>query len=108
MAHKLKKDKLFCITDAVTETNKGPYKHKNSGSFYSNNGKLSGSNITMPKSFKNLIEKVGLSVQESIDMCSNIPIEVIKGVSSQIKLKKGNFARFNILDFKYNLVKSIS
>ena len=61
----------------------------------------------MPKSFKNLIEKVGLSVQESIDMCSNIPIEVIKGVSSQIKLKKGNFARFNILDFNYNLVKSI-
>ena len=56
---------------------------------------------------KNLIEKVGLSVQESIDMCSNIPIEVIKGVSSQIKLKKGNFARFNILDFNYNLVKSI-
>ena len=107
MAHKLKKDKLFCITDAVTETNKGPYKHKNSGLFYSNNGKLSGSNITMPKSFKNLIEKVGLSVQESIDMCSNIPIEVIKGVSSQIKLKKGNFARFNILDFNYNLVKSI-
>ena len=107
MAHKLKKDKLFCITDAVTETNKGPYKHKNSGYFYSNNGELSGSCITMPKSFKNLIEKVGLSVQESIDMCSNIPLKVIKGVTSDIKLKKGNFARFNILDFKYNLVKSI-
>ena len=107
MAHKLKKDKLFCITDAVTETNKGPYKHKNSGYFYSNNGELSGSYITMPKSFKNLIEKVGLSVQESIDMCSNIPLKVIKGVTSDIKLKKGNFARFNILDFKYNLVKSI-
>ena len=61
----------------------------------------------MTKEPKNLIEKVGLSVQESIDMCSNIPIEVIKGVSSQIKLKKGNFARFNILDFNYNLVKSI-
>ena len=107
MAHKLKKDKLFCITDAVTETNKGPYKHTKSGSFYSNNGELSGSSTTMPKSFKNLIEKVGLSVQESIDMCSNIPREVINGFVSDIKLKKGNFARFNILDYKYNLVKSV-
>ena len=106
-AHKLKKNKLFCITDAVAETIKGPYQHKKSGSFFYNNGVLSGSCITMPKSFKNLIDKVGLSVQESINMCSNIPIEVLKGVSSQIKLKKGNFARFNILDFNYNLVKSI-
>ena len=107
LAYKLKKDKLFCITDAVTETNKGPYQHKKSGSFYSNNGALSGSCITMPQTFKNLIEKVGLSVQESINMCSNSPSQVIKKLASKTKLKIGNTARFNILDFKHNLIKSV-
>ena len=108
LAYKLKKDKLFCITDAVTQTNKGPYQHKKSGAFYSINGALSGSCITMPQTFKNLIEKVGLSVQESINMCSNTPFQVIKKLESKIKLKTGNAARFNILDFEYNLVKSVS
>jgi len=107
LAYKLKKDKLFCITDAVTETNKGPYRHKKSGPFYSNNGALSGSCITMPQTFKNLIEKVGLSVQESINMCSNSPSQVIKKLLSKTKLKTGNPARFNILDFKHNLIKSV-
>ncbi len=47
IAHKLKKDKLFCITDAVTETNKGPYKHKNSGLFYVSEDNYS-SSLGMP------------------------------------------------------------
>jgi len=106
-AHKLKKDKLFCITDAVTETNNGPYQHKKSGSFFSNNGALSGSCITMPKTFKNLIDKVGLSVQESINMCSSIPGQVVKKVKDKTKLKIGKAARFNILDNKFNLIRSV-
>ena len=106
-AHKLKKDKLFCITDAVAETIKGPYQHKKSESFFSNNGILSGSCITMPKSFKNLIDKVGLSVQESINMCSNIPSQVVKKAKDKTKLKIGKAARFNILDNKFNLIRSV-
>jgi len=107
VAHKLKKDKLFCITDAVTETKKGPYQHKKTGSFYSRNGALSGSCITMPKTFKNLIDKVGLSVQESINMCSNIPGEVVNKVKDRTKLKIGKAARFNILENNFNLIRSV-
>lgn len=77
IAKEVMKDRLFVITDAVTDTEIGGYKHKLAGDKYEADGILSGSALTMGKSVKNLVEKVGLSAEESIRMCSTYPAKVI-------------------------------
>ena len=105
LAHQLKKNKLFCITDAVTESNKGEYVHKLEGEIYKNKGVLSGSSITMLQSFKNLIQKVGLSVSDAVKMCCYTPSKVISPKIKINQLEINSYCTFNILDKNYNLIK---
>ena len=105
LAHKIKKNKLFCITDAVTESNKGEYVHKLEGEIYKNKGVLSGSSITMLQSFKNLIQKVGLSVSDAVKMCCYTPSKVISPKIKINQLEINSYCTFNILDENYNLIK---
>tara|TARA_B110000116_G_C16791499_1_gene564087 strand:+ start:2022 stop:3155 length:1134 start_codon:yes stop_codon:yes gene_type:complete len=105
LAHTLKKDKLFCITDSVTESSKGDYIHKLNGEVYENNGVLSGSSITMHKSFKNLIEKVGLSISEAVNMCCITPGKVIEKTYKVSSLELNSNSPFNILDTNLEIVK---
>ena len=106
LAYKLKKNKLFCITDSVTENNKSVYKHKKNKNYYTNNGILSGSSISMAKSFKNLIQKAGLTVSQSVEMCCITPQKVLTTTSLIFKIEAGYQAKFNIIDEKFNLIES--
>ncbi len=105
-AFSLKKDKLFSITDAVTESSKGEYTHKLKGEIYQNNGILSGSSITMHESFKNLIQKVGLSFNDAVNMCCSTPSKIIRKKILIPPLDKKNNYSYNILDKDYNLIKN--
>ena len=58
-AKKIMGDRLFCITDAVTTTSTGFYKHVLVGDKYESGGTLSGSALTQLKSVQNLVEHVG-------------------------------------------------
>src|ERR1700744_3055644 len=70
-------DKLFFITDAVTATNEGAYKHKFTGDRYvMPDGTLSGSCLTMLKAVQNGVEQAGISLAEAINMASLYPAQL--------------------------------
>jgi N-acetylglucosamine-6-phosphate deacetylase len=77
IAKKLMKERLFAITDAVTETTIGPYQHYRNGDKYESNGILSGSAISMYQAFRNLINKAGIQIEEAQRMCSLYPAKAI-------------------------------
>lgn len=90
IAKKIMGERLFCITDAVTNTLSGKYQHQLVGDKYENNGTLSGSSLTQLKSVNNLIEKVGIDLGEAICMCSTYPAQVMKkeNISGTIEVNK--------------------
>jgi N-acetylglucosamine-6-phosphate deacetylase len=77
IAKKIMGDRLFAITDAVTETRTGPYQHQLAADKYECNGVLSGSALSMHKAFKNLIEYAGIEIEEALRMCSLYPARVL-------------------------------
>lgn len=79
IAKKVMGERLFLITDAVTENTSGVYQHRPQGDKYVvTDGTLSGSALTMLKAVQNCIDKVGLSLEESLRMASLYPAQVLK------------------------------
>ncbi|GEO09722.1 N-acetylglucosamine-6-phosphate deacetylase [Segetibacter aerophilus] len=78
IAKKIMQQKLFFITDAVTETNEGYYPHTLVGDKYESNGILSGSALTMAKCVSNAVEEVGIELSEALRMASLYPAQVMK------------------------------
>ena len=96
--------KLFLITDAVTESNKGAYQHKFTGDRYTMpDGTLSGSCLTMLKAIENCVEKVNISLDEALRMGSTYPAQLIKD-SARGLLKAGYKADIIVFDknFKHH------
>lgn len=106
IAKKVMKDRLFFITDAVTETNKGPYPHQPDGDKYVSNGILSGSALTMAKSVKNCVEKAGIELSEALRMASLYPARVMKLDEELGKIAKGYKAEFVVMDDNLEVVES--
>lgn len=94
IAKKVMKDRLFFITDAVTQTNEGPYPHQLEGDKYVSNGILSGSALTMAKCVKNSVEKAGIELSEALRMASLYPAKVMKLDNQLGKIAKGYKAAF--------------
>jgi len=93
IAKKIMKERLFVITDAVTETSEGLYPHHLAGDKYESNGILSGSALTMMKSVKNLVQHCDIELDEAIRMCSLYPAQVL-GLDNLGKIEKGYKASF--------------
>ncbi|WP_411272786.1 N-acetylglucosamine-6-phosphate deacetylase [Daejeonella sp.] len=73
-------NRLFLITDAVTEANEGIYQHVFTGEKYTMpDGTLSGSCLTMLKAVENCVTKVGITLEEALRMGSTYPAELLKG-----------------------------
>ena len=71
IAKKIMGNRLFLITDAVTENTEGVYQHRLQGDKYIvPDGTLSGSALTMLKAVKICIEKLHLSLEESLRMAN--------------------------------------
>ena len=90
IAKKLMNERLFCITDAVTTTTTGLYKHELVNDKYECNGVLSGSALTQIKSVNNLVQEVGIELGEAICMCSVYPAQVMhkEEMSGTIEVNK--------------------
>ncbi|QQL49253.1 N-acetylglucosamine-6-phosphate deacetylase [Mucilaginibacter ginkgonis] len=70
-------NKLFLITDAVTETNEGVYKHRLiDGKYVMPDGTLSGSSLTMLKAVQNCVEYAYIDLAEAINMASLYPAQL--------------------------------
>ncbi len=77
LAKKLKGDRLFLITDAVTNDVSGPYFFfQKDGRFTNDAGILSGSSLTMQQAVKNCVEKVHIPLDEAIRMATMYPAKV--------------------------------
>ena len=93
------KERIFLITDAVTESLKGLYSHRLDGNKYViADGTLSGSALTMLKAVQNCVEKVGIPLEEALRMGSLYPARVI-GLDNQLgRIAKGYSADFIVLN----------
>jgi len=107
VAKKLMGERLFTITDSVTETSQGYYQHVFEGDKYTSNGILSGSSLTMAKAVYNLVHHVGIALPEALRMCSLYPARVIN-ISERVGLiREGYLARMAVLDNDFNVIKLI-
>ena len=77
LAKKLKGDRLFLITDAVTNDVSGPYFFsQTNGRFTNDAGTLSGSSLTMQQAIQNCVEKANIPLEEAIRMATIYPAQV--------------------------------
>jgi N-acetylglucosamine-6-phosphate deacetylase len=90
-------DRLFAITDAVTETHEGPYQHQAADNRYESSGVLSGSSLTMLKALNNLIKMGAIEPAEALRMCSLYPARAL-GLDNRLgKLEPGYEAHWTAL-----------
>jgi N-acetylglucosamine-6-phosphate deacetylase len=108
ISKKMMGERLFFITDAVTAIDEGYYKHVFQGNRYTlPDGTLSGSCMTMMSTFKNAVVHAGISVEESLKMCSAYPAGLLKDPVLG-KIQVGQYADFNIINKKsLELVSSV-
>lgn len=78
IAKKMMGERLFAITDAVTETDTGPYRHQLVDDKYECNGVLSGSALSMHQAFLNLVHHAHIEVDEALRMCTSYPAKVLR------------------------------
>ena len=108
IAKSIMKERLFVITDAVTETNEGHYRHQLNGDKYECNGVLSGSALTMHSSFINLVKKAGIEAEEALRMCSLYPAQVIKADHIYGKIAPGYAAQFVVINKELELMEMVT
>lgn len=108
IAKQAMKERLFVITDAVTETSQGDYQHYLAGDKYEAANILSGSALTMDKALQNLVHHVGIEMGEALRMCSLYPAKVI-GLQNELgKIAKGYKASMTLLDQSLIAISLIS
>jgi N-acetylglucosamine-6-phosphate deacetylase len=77
LAYRLKKGRLFLITDAVTNDTSGPYSFlSQNGRFTNEAGVLSGSSLTMVEAIQNCVNQASIPLEEAIRMATVYPAEV--------------------------------
>jgi N-acetylglucosamine-6-phosphate deacetylase len=104
LAKKLMGERLFLITDAVTQNTSGVYQHRLQGDKYIvGDGTLSGSALTMLKAVHNCIEKAGISPEEALRMASLYPARVLRLNDVTGRIKKGYRAELLWLDDQLQL-----
>jgi N-acetylglucosamine-6-phosphate deacetylase len=94
-------NKLFLITDAVTETSEGLYQHVfNKDHYAMPDGTLSGSCLTMMQAVKNCVEHAEIELDEALRMASTYPSQLIKKDKQTGYIKPGYQADFIAFDKK--------
>lgn len=101
IAHKIMGDRLFFITDAVTEDTRGEYKfsfNPITQRFEDESGTLSGSSLTLMQAVANAVEHVGIPLEEALRMASLYPAQII-GKDHQLgRIAAGYEASFVLFD----------
>lgn len=106
IAKRLMGDRLFLITDAVTETNGGPYPHIYHEGRYLSLNTLSGSALSMLQAVKNCIEHCGMPPDEAFKMASLYPARLLNIPGGTISI--GQTASFISLDENLEVLDSFN
>jgi N-acetylglucosamine-6-phosphate deacetylase len=104
ISKKIMGDRLFYITDAVTEDTRGEYSFTLNNDHYINHlGVLSGSALSMMQAVKNGVTYCDFSLADSLKMASMIPAQVAN-LTNLGKIEKGYLADFVVFDENYNVI----
>lgn len=114
IAHQMKKDKLFLITDATFLGRKVQhFQWENfdaflDGEWYRNSeGNLAGACISMEEAIRNAIQHMGLSVDEAVKMGTTRVAQALKMGAQLGKIKPGYPACFMQFNADFSEVKSL-
>ena len=107
IAKKIMGERLFAITDAVTETNEGYYQHYLAGDKFESAGILSGSALTMSKALQNLVDHVDIELREALRMCSFYPAKVLGMQNKLGQIKKGYNSKMVVMNERMEVVNMI-
>lgn len=108
IAKKIMGERLFAITDAVTNTEEGYYKHQPAGDKYEAGGILSGSALTMNKALQNLVKFAGIETGEALRMCSLYPAKVLRMDNQLGRIEKGYKANLVVMDESLQVIETIT
>ncbi len=108
IAKKIMGERLFAITDAVTETSEGFYQHILEGDKYTANGILSGSALTMNKCVKNFVENCNITIDEALRMCSLYPAKVINKENELGLIATGRKANMVVLNNELDVLHTMT
>lgn len=112
IAKKIKGDKLCLVTDATAAAGanidsfifEGKTVHVRNGKCYDDNGTLGGSSVTMIESVKNMVENVGVPLDETLRMCNYYPAKAI-GVDDRLGLiEAGKVANLTVFNHKFEII----
>lgn len=104
IAKRQMQERLFVITDAVTETTEGAYPHQLAGDKYESNGILSGSALDMAKALRNLVTYCNIELDEALRMVSLYPAQVMGLDKSLGKIAVGHTAHFVCLNDQLEII----
>lgn len=109
IAKKILQERLFLITDAVTENRQGQYSHRLQGDKYViADGTLSGSALTMLQAVQNCVNKAGISLQEALRMASLYPARAMSLERQFGRIEEGFRENFVILNTDLALISVIT
>ncbi|SRR5579862_3338388 len=108
VSKKIMENRLFFITDAVTEVLHGEYQHVFHEDRYTlPNGTLSGSSLTMIACVRNAVEKIGIPLPEALRMASLYPARVLGMQETMGRIRTGALADFVVMDEQLGLLQVI-
>jgi N-acetylglucosamine-6-phosphate deacetylase len=99
ISKKMMGERLFLITDAVTNDTRGDYKFSFAGDrFVDEDGTLSGSALTMIQAVANCVQQVGIPLDEALRMASTYPAAAIEQAHVLGKIKTNFQADLVVFD----------
>lgn len=106
ISKELLREKLFLISDAVTESLMGDYRFRFSGDRYvDESGVLAGSALTMWQAVKNAVQHAGIPLDEALRMASTYPAQVVGEGQRLGKIAPGYEAHFVVFNAGMELVR---
>ncbi len=98
MSKKIMKERLFLVSDAVEENDRGTYQHvRQNDRFTLPDGTMSGANLTMLSAVRNCVDHAGIHPEEALRMATLYPASLIK-ISDRGKIFQGCRADLIALD----------
>lgn len=98
IAKKIMKERLFLVSDAVEENDRGAYQHvRQYDRFTLPDGTLSGAKLTMLEAVKNCVRHAGIDLYEAIRMATLYPARLI-GATDRGSIEPGARAELVLTD----------
>jgi N-acetylglucosamine-6-phosphate deacetylase len=108
ISKKILKERLFLITDAVSETSEGAYTHVfNKDRYTLPDGTLSGSALTMMQAVKNCVQYGNTDLEEALRMASLYPAKIIGIENDYGRIEKNYAASFVVFDAAMKIIEVI-